>query len=150
MRGRGEGEWKGWEMRRQLMFAHPSSSCCFPKNGQMCSPRIFSMLGLISHRLSLFPLSPLRKLGTLSLSGVTLPRSTFHRSYLNMQTSPLNKRNLLYLYGLYGWLGSRVVSVLDSGAEGPGFKSLSRRCRVTVLGKLFTLVVPLFTKQRDW
>ena len=23
------------------------------------------------------------------------------------------------------WLGSRVVSVLDSGAEGPGFKSLS-------------------------
>jgi len=26
------------------------------------------------------------------------------------------------------WLGSRVVSVLDSGAEGPGFKSQSRRC----------------------
>ena len=25
-----------------------------------------------------------------------------------------------------GWLGSRVVSVLDSGAEGPGFKSLSK------------------------
>jgi len=24
-----------------------------------------------------------------------------------------------------GWLGSRVVSVLDSGAEGPGFKSQS-------------------------
>ena len=33
-----------------------------------------------------------------------------------------------------GWLGSRVVSVLDSGAEGPGFKSQPRRCRVTVLG----------------
>ena len=48
-----------------------------------------------------------------------------------------------------GWLGSRVVSVLDSGAEGPGFKSRSRRCRVTVLGKLFTPVVPLFTKQRN-
>jgi len=45
-----------------------------------------------------------------------------------------------------GWLGSRVVSVLDSDAEGPGFKSQSRRCRVTVLGKLFTPVVPLFTK----
>ena len=44
-----------------------------------------------------------------------------------------------------GWLGSRVVSVLDSGAEGPGFKSQSRRCRVTVLGKLFTPIVPLFT-----
>ena len=25
--------------------------------------------------------------------------------------------------GSLGWLGSRVVSVLDSGAEGPGFKS---------------------------
>ena len=27
-----------------------------------------------------------------------------------------------------GWPGSRVVSALDSGAEGPGFKSQSRRC----------------------
>jgi len=42
-------------------------------------------------------------------------------------------------------LGSRVVSVLDSGAEGFGFKSQSRRCRVTILGKLFTPIVPLFT-----
>jgi len=49
-----------------------------------------------------------------------------------------------------GWLGSRVVSVLDSGAEGPGFKSQSQRCRVTVLGKLFTSIVPLFTRQRNW
>jgi len=35
-----------------------------------------------------------------------------------------------------------VVSVLDSGAEGPGFKSQPRRCRVTVFGKLFTPIVP--------
>jgi len=51
-----------------------------------------------------------------------------------------------------GRLGSRAVSVLDSGAEGPGFKSQSRRCRcrVTVLGKLFTPIVPLFTKQQNW
>jgi len=49
-----------------------------------------------------------------------------------------------------GWLGSRVISVLQSGAEGPGFKSQPRRCRVTVLGKLFTPIVPLFTKQRNW
>jgi len=42
-------------------------------------------------------------------------------------------------------LGSRVVSVLDSGAEGPGFKSQPRRCRVTVLGKLFT-PVPVHTR----
>ena len=46
--------------------------------------------------------------------------------------------------------GSRVVSVLDSGAEGPEFKSQSRRCRVTVLGKLLTPIVPLFTKQQNW
>jgi len=56
--------------------------------------------------------------------------------------------------GLYltyaGWLGSRVVSVLDSGAEGPGIKLQQRRCRVTVLGKLFTPVVSMFTKQRNW
>jgi len=31
-----------------------------------------------------------------------------------------------------GWLGNLVVSVLDSGAEGPGFKSQPRRSRVTV------------------
>ena len=49
-----------------------------------------------------------------------------------------------------GWLGSRVVSELDSGAEGPGFKSQPRRCRITVLGKLFTPIVLLFTKQRNW
>jgi len=49
-----------------------------------------------------------------------------------------------------GWLGSRVVSVLDSGAEGPTFKSQSLRCRVTVLGKLFTPIVLLFTKQQNW
>ena len=34
---------------------------------------------------------------------------------------------------------------LDSGTEGHGFKSQPRRCRVTVLGKLFTPIVPLFT-----
>jgi len=49
-----------------------------------------------------------------------------------------------------GWLGSRVISALDSGAEGPGFKSQPRRCRVTVLGKLLTPIVPLFTKQQNW
>ena len=47
------------------------------------------------------------------------------------------------------WLGSRVDSVLDSGTEAPAFKSQSRRCRVTVLGKLFTPIVPLFIKQQN-
>ena len=48
------------------------------------------------------------------------------------------------------WLGNRVVSMLDSGAEGPGFKSQPWRCSVTVLGKLFTPIIPLFTKQWNW
>ena len=34
---------------------------------------------------------------------------------------------------VWGWLGNRMVSVLNWGAEGPGFKSQPRRCRVTVL-----------------
>ena len=59
--------------------------------------------------------------------------------------------NILRQYTVpFGWFGSRVVSVLDTGAEGPGFKSQPRHCRVTVLGKLFTPIVPLFTKQRNW
>jgi len=51
---------------------------------------------------------------------------------------------------LPGRLGNLVVSLLDSGAVGPGFKSQTRRCRVTVLGRLFTPIVPLFTKQQNW
>ena len=31
-----------------------------------------------------------------------------------------------------GWLGSRVVSVLESGAKGPGFKSQPRRSRISL------------------
>ena len=54
-----------------------------------------------------------------------------------------------FLRSLLEWLGSRVVNVLDSGAVEPGFKSQSRRCRVTVLGKLFKPIVPLFTKQQN-
>jgi len=45
-----------------------------------------------------------------------------------------------------GWLGCRVVSVLDSGVEGHGLKSQPRHCRVTVLGKLFAPIMPLFAK----
>jgi len=53
------------------------------------------------------------------------------------------------LPSLYGWLGSRVVSVLDSGAEGPGFKSQPGRCRVTVSGKLTHITCRLTAKNRD-
>jgi len=63
---------------------------------------------------------------------------------------------LTVFYTLYsafsalGWLGSRVVSILDSDAVGPEYISQSRRCRVTVLGKLFTPIMSLFTKQQNW
>ena len=72
---------------------------------------------------------------------------SIQRRYMRPQPAVL----LSYKYQLsLGWLGSRVVSALDSGAEGPGFKSQPRRCRVTVLGKLFAPIVPLFTKQQNW
>ena len=58
-------------------------------------------------------------------------------------------RRLAFVFGVFsvasGWLSSRVVSLLDSGADGPGFKSQPRRCRVTVLGKVLTPIVRLFT-----
>jgi len=40
--------------------------------------------------------------------------------------------NIQHIHCGLGWLGSQVVSVLNSGAEGPGFKSQSRRCRVSL------------------
>jgi len=51
--------------------------------------------------------------------------------------SPARYDFLSVFYVEPGWLGSRLVSMLDSGAEGPGFKSQPRCCQVTVLGKLF-------------
>ena len=71
-----------------------------------------------------------------------------HATYIPYRQHGVSLPNfqLKDLSNLYYPLGNRVVSVLDSGAEGPGFKPQSRRCRVTVLGKLFTLIAPLFTK----
>jgi len=49
-------------------------------------------------------------------------------------TSARHASTFYFTFFPAGWHGSRVVSVLDSGSEGHGFKSRSRRCRVTVLG----------------
>jgi len=87
-------------------------------------------------------------------SGSTESCMTHRRSrLLSGRSTTVGRRidsyNILAPVAVYGWLGSRVVSVLDSGAAGPRrFKSQSRRCRVTVLGKLLTPIVPLFAKQR--
>jgi len=51
---------------------------------------------------------------------------------------------------LFRYTSECTVSLLDSGAVGPGFKSQPRRSCVTVLGKLFTSSVLLFTKQQNW
>ena len=51
--------------------------------------------------------------------------------------------DVLHQWSPLRWHSNRVVSMLDSGAEGSGFKSQSRRCQVTVSGKLFTPIVPL-------
>jgi len=56
-------------------------------------------------------------------------------------------------FNFYPPMGGSVAEWLACwthlSAEGPGLKSQPRRCRVTVLGKLFTLIVPLFTKQQN-
>ena len=49
-----------------------------------------------------------------------------------------------------GWLGSRVVSVLDSGAEGPWVQIAVATLSGNSLRQLFTPIVPLFTKQQNW
>ena len=46
--------------------------------------------------------------------------------------------------------GGSVAEWLARWTQIAGFKSQPRRCRLTVLGKLFTPIVPLFTNQRNW
>jgi len=77
------------------------------------------------------------------------------RNYQNA-IAVLKNKLIVLLIIIFGTLsfpmrfGSRWVSVLHSGAVGPGFRSQPRHCRVTVLGKLFTPIVPPFTKLRNW
>jgi len=73
--------------------------------------------------------------------------STLQQHFPMYSTPPAN---LYCVYYNTITITSRVVSVLDSGAVGSGFKSQSRRCRLTVLGKLFTPIVPPFMKQHTW
>jgi len=90
--------------------------------------------------LSTFPSS---KVAILQYFGFYISRDRMAMMMMTM------KQITSYFYR-DGWHGSRVVSVLDSSAEKPWFKSQPTRCRVAVLGKLFTPIVPLFTKQQNW
>jgi len=62
--------------------------------------------------------------------------------------------NILLIINSIPSLGGSVAEWLacwtQLKAEGPEFQSQPRRCRVTVLGKLFIPIVPLFTKQQNW
>ena len=76
--------------------------------------------------------------------GYTLCTSGFMDDVIFAQLRPVG---LPYLDGSVAeWLACWTLAQI----EGPGFKSKPRRCRVTVLGKLFTPIVPLFTKQQNW
>jgi len=94
--------------------------------------------------------------GGLQVKKSSVKRLLTGRELISIGLQPYKPARSVLPAGIYlppppvGWLGSRVVSVLDSGSEGPGFKSQSRRCRVTVLGKLFTPIVFLVTKQQNW
>ena len=48
-----------------------------------------------------------------------------HRTFRTPLLFPKLRSIIIMQRTALGWLGSRVVSVLDSGAEGPGFKSQS-------------------------
>jgi len=49
-----------------------------------------------------------------------------------------------------GGLVAEWLACWTQAQKHPRFKLQSRRCRVTVLVKLFTPIVPLFTKQQTW
>ena len=63
-------------------------------------------------------------------------------------STPVTRRHQLFYKNPIHTRGGSVAEWLacwTPGAEGPGFKSQSRRCRVTV-----TPIMPLITKQRNW
>jgi len=105
--------------------------------------RLFTVAGDNSHVITPIPMHLIPIPVPFPSHGWSYTHS--HRNLMGpmgSQSSPFPCTPLLTMS-----LGSRVVSVLDSGAVGPGFKSQPRRCRVTALGKLFTPIVPLFTMQ---
>ena len=54
---------------------------------------------------------------------ISMTVSPKHEPTIN--SSGVRTLTIRYNYNIDGWLGSRVISVLDSGAEGPEFKSQS-------------------------
>ena len=153
---------------------HRTSSfvMCLPERGRICqlAPRTSpisckSRATVASRSLARCALGPQTSVTRPVESNYRRPTTAVDMTGTSTTTSAVSRRRQtdrqtsrgttppvtghLPLLPLHRWLGSRVVSMLDSGAVGPGFKSQLRRCRVTDLGKLLTLIVPLFTKQRN-
>jgi len=85
---------------------------------------------------------PLKQVACLSTTRVTHTHSLTHTHTHTVTHTHLFNGPFSGTTRVSGWLGSRVVSVLDSGAEGPAFKSQSRRCGVIV----FTFTFTFFTR----
>jgi len=78
----------------------------------------------------------------LSKAVVSTQQSLFDESVDKLRVVHMTSGQWQYLWVGPWWLDSRVVSVLDWGAEGPGFKSQPRRCRVTVCSYPLCLCSP--------
>ena len=136
---------------RSAQQANSTTSASLPTTPEMNNSSLSSCGGaaiLLSDDVIYTPLGDsvamdCRAVGTTAICWVLPGHKVAYRRRIELP-------DIASLRSASGWLGSRVVSVLDSGAGGPGFISQSRRYRVTVLGKLFTPVVSLFTKQRNW
>ena len=83
---------------------------------------------------------------TVSAFVIVLDTCGFHGALRNRSSK--REGNSLCRNFVLSWTGGSVAEWL--ACRGPGFKSHQRRCRVTVLGKLFTPIVPLFAKQQNW
>ena len=99
-----------------------------PKNGNSGLAQLFAALTLVPNTQD----RPLYVTTSVAIAGICARR-------LGLITTDM-----------VGGSVAEWLAVLDSGAEGSGFTSQPRRCRVTDLGKLFTPIVPLFTEQRNW
>jgi len=81
----------------------------------------------VSAHLYLQQCSPARPAGAYHILNYNNAAST--RRWFRANNRPMHgrihdwRRRFFQGYGKQGWLGSRVVSVLDSGTVGPGFKS---------------------------
>jgi len=85
---------------------------------------------------------------TRTLTFIKLRKKNSSKSHETVERSSFNSAAFIQCSRLHCNWGGSVAEWLacrtqHSGAEGPGFKSQSRRCRVTVLGKLLTPIVPL-------